>query len=348
MKSPINSTVKTIHFEYGREVAEGELLVDLDTSRIESEYRRLRRAYLEAKGKYEELANWENGAEVGDVRRSLNRARMEMDEADEKLRRTAFMLEKGIIAAREHEEAKRQQLSRQLDLEASEQALRRVRARGNADAIREAEGELEHARNAMLAAEEKLGMDRVRAPIAGVVLASAQKDGKPLEPGQLAPQGQLLVTLGDFSRLAVTSYVDEVEVDRVRIGQPVRVTGDAFPGIAVEGVVTHVSSQARTDRKQGSIASFRVVVTLDELQAAQRARLRIGMTARLRIEVYRRDDALLVPLNAVELAEGDAWVTVVDGQTGAMQRRRVLTGVTTRRKVEVTDGLSAGERIVLP
>ena len=347
VKSPINSTVKAIYFEYGREVAEGELLVELDTSRIEDQYRRLRKAYLSARTEYEELADWENGAEVADARRSLNRARMEMDEANEKLRRTAFMLEKGIIAAREHEEAKRQQVSRQLDLEASEQALERVRAKGSAEAVREAEAELEHAENAMRAAEAKLGMDSVRAPIAGVVLASAQKDGKRLEGGQLATQGQLLVTLGDFSRLAVTSYVDEVDVDRIRSGQPVRVSGDAFPGIRVKGVVTHISSQARQDAK-GSIASFRVVVTLDELKASQRARLRVGMTARLRIEVYRRDDALLVPLSAIEVAEGDAWVTVIDGETGATQRRKILTGVTTRRSVEVTDGLSAGDRIVLP
>ena len=347
VKSPINSTVKAIHFEYGREVAEGELLVVLDTARIEDQYRRLRKAYLSARTEYEELADWENGAEVADARRSLNRARMEMDEADEKLRRTAFMLEKGIIAAREHEEAKRQQASRQLDLEASEQALERIRAKGSAEAIREAEAELEHAENAMRAAEAKLGMDSVRAPIAGVVLASAQKDGKRLEGGQLATQGQLLVTLGDFSRLALTSYVDEVDVDRVRVGQPVRVSGDAFPGIMVKGVVTHISSQARQDGK-GSIASFRVVVTLDELKASHRARLRVGMTARLRIEVYRRDDALLVPLSAIEVAEGDAWVTVIDGESGATQRRKIVTGVTTRRSVEVTDGLSAGDRIVLP
>ena len=348
VKSPINSTVKAIHFEYGREVAEGELLVELDTARIEDQYRRLRKAYLSARTEYEELADWENGAEVADARRSLNRARMEMDEADEKLRRTAFMLEKGIIAAREHEEAERQQASRQLDLEASEQSLERIRAKGSAEAIREAEAELEHAENAMRAADAKLGMDSVRAPIAGVVLASAQKDGKRLEGGQLATQGQLLVTLGDFSRLALTSYVDEVDVDRVRVGQPVRVSGDAFPGIKVKGVVTHISSQARQDAKGGSIASFRVVVTLDELKASQRARLRVGMTARLRIEVYRRDDALLVPLSAIEVAESDAWVTVIDGESGATQRRKILTGVTTRRSVEVTDGLRAGERIVLP
>ena len=348
VKSPIDSTVKAIHFEYGREVAEGELLVDLDTSRIEGQYRRLRRAYLDARTGYEELSDWENGAEVADARRSLNRARMEMDEADEKLRRTAFMLKKGIIAAREHEEAERQQLRRKLDLEASRQALERVRARGSAEAVREAELELAHAESAMLAVEKELGMDSVRAPIAGVVLASVQKDGKRLEGGQLATQGQVLVTLGDFSRLAVTSYVDEVDVDRVRVGQLVRVSGDAFHGIKVNGVVTHVSSQARQDAKGGSIASFEVVVTLDELKAAQRARLRIGMTARLRIEVYRRDNELLVPVSAIEVAEGDAWVTVIDRETGAKHRRKILTGVTTRRSVEVTDGLSAGERIVLP
>ena len=348
VKSPIDSTVRQIHFEYGREVAEGELLVELDMSRIEGKYRRLRKAYLEARNKYEELVDWENGAEVADARRSLSRARMSMDEADEKVRRTAFMLEKGIIAVREHEEAERQQVSRRMDLEAAEQTLERVRVRGSADAVREAALELEHARDEMLAVEKKLGMDSVRAPVDGVALAPEGKKEDRLGGGKLVTQGQLLVTLGDFSRFSVTSYVDEVDVDRIRVGQAVRVTGDAFDGISIKGVVSHVSSQARQDSRAGSIASFQVVVTLDELKGAQRQRLRVGMTSRLRIETYRKDDALLVPVDAVEMVDGTPTVTVVDAQTGETEQRRIVAGVTTRSRVEVTEGLRAGERIVLP
>ena len=344
--SPIDSNVKAIHFAYGRPVAEGEPLVELDTARIEREHRRARKEYVEARDKHAELVHWENSPEVADARRSLSRARMAMDAIEEQLGRTAFMLDQGLIAATRHEEAERQHRSRQLDQEAAEQALARVRAKGNAEALREAELELADAGKALRAAQARLGKDRVHSPIAGVVLAPG-KGARRIEPGRSVSQGQLLVTIGDLSRLSVVAQVDEVDVTRIGVGQPVRVRGDAFPGLELAGAVSRVSSQANQGPRASSVPTFEVEVTLDEVEAGQRERLRVGMSSRLRIEVYRREDALLVPVDAVEVTGGGSWLTVVQRATGETQRRQVSTGVTTMRSVEVTQGLKAGERIVV-
>ena len=346
--SPVDGNVKAIHFAYGRPVSEGELLVELDTTKIEREHRRARKAYQEARANLATVAGWENGPEMADARRALSRSRMAMEEIEERLRRTSFMLEKGIIAVSEHEQAQRQHRGRQLDLESAEQTLEQVRSRGNEEVRREAEQALADAREELEAVEGQLGLDSVRAPISGVVLAPARAGGRQLEKGRPAQQGQLLVTIGDFSRMSVTSHVDEVDVVRIAVGQPVRVSGDAFPGLEIGGAVSRVSSQARQSSRGGGVPTFEVEVLLDELEASQREGLRVGMSSRLRIEVYSREDALLVPVDAVAVQGGRKLLRVVDGATGEVQRRAVTTGVTTMRSVEVTEGLKAGERIVLP
>lgn len=337
--SPVDGNVKAVHFAYGRPMAEGELLVELDTTKIEREHRQARKAYQEAREQLATVVGWENGPEMADARRALSRLRMAMEEIEERLRRTSFMPEKGIIAVSEHEQAERQHRGRQLDLDAAEQTLEQVRAQGNEEVRREAEQALADAREELEAVESKLGLDSVRAPISGVVLAQQRAGGQRLEEGRPAQQGQLLVTIGDFSRMSVTSHVDEVDVARMAVGQPVRVSGDAFPGLEIGGAVSRVSSQARQASRGTGVPTFEVEVLLDELEASEREGLRVGMSSRPRIEVYSREDALLVPVDAVAVQGGGSWLTVVDGATGETQRRQVTTGVTTMRSVEVLRGV---------
>ena len=110
--------------------------------------------------------------------------------------------------------------------------------------------------------------------------------------------------------------------------------------------MTHVSSQP--DPRSGGVAQYDVVVTLDPLDEAQRERLRTGMSSRLRIVVYQNDDALIVPLDAVERRGRTHRVRVVDPATREVKEREVEIGPTTMDSVEIVAGLAAGDEVVVP
>ena len=89
-------------------------------------------------------------------------------------------------------------------------------------------------------------------------------------------------------------------------------------------------------------------MAIEDLTEAQRQRVRLGMSANLEIVVYDKPDALLVPIDAVEVrAGGEAWLNVVDRETGAVRRVRVETGATTLEAVEIVRGVEAGDEVVL-
>ncbi|MBI3456325.1 MAG: efflux RND transporter periplasmic adaptor subunit, partial [Candidatus Rokubacteria bacterium] len=106
-------------------------------------------------------------------------------------------------------------------------------------------GQVETGRAQVAQAEAALGQARARladtrlvAPIDGVVLR------KNLEPGATAIPGTPVLTLVDPGTLWLRGYVSEVELGRVRVGQPARITVDAFPAEAFEGRVTEIASEA--------------------------------------------------------------------------------------------------------
>ena len=82
------------------------------------------------------------------------------------------------------------------------------------------------------------------------------------------------------------------------------------PAWQMEGEVVHVSSQASAGSSRGGLPSFAVTVVVEHLDAADRQRLRLGMSADVEVQVRDEPRALLVPLAAVH-TEGDShWVNV--------------------------------------
>ena len=343
--SPVASRVGTVHFQYGQEVTEGELLVELDTAETQRDYREVRLAYLEAQEKFDTIKNWENGPEMADARRSLTRAKLQLDNQENHLKQVAFLLEQGLVAASDHEDAEQRYRSQQLDFESAQQDFEAVRARGSQEARDKAEIELDDARERMIELEQSLREGVIHAPIAGVVLLP-ESNFQRIATGKSVEKGDALLEIGDFARMSAVANVDEVDVVRIEVDQAVQVTVNPFPGLRFAGSVTHVSSQA--DRRSRRAPEFPVVVTLDPLEADQRELLRAGMSSRLEIVVYRNDAALLVPIDAVERRGRKHRLWVVDPETGEARAREVEIGTTTLDSVEILAGLEAGSEIIVP
>ncbi len=345
--SATDGHIAEIGFTYGQRVSEGAMLVRLDMDETRLLLLEAQVEYENAKKAIDDLESWESGAEVARALRSLSKARMAMEGEAAALRRSAFLLEEGLIPASQHENARRRYESQQLDLEAAQQDLDAVRAKGGEDARRVARVNLDKARNRLGGVEAALAQDTVRAPISGVVQIPATPENL-LVRGQTVKKGETLLTIADVDRLSVLAPVDEVEVTAIRPGQPVTVRGDAFPGLALRGAVSRVSRQPRASKAGGHEAPlFDVTVQLDGLGKAQRERLRIGMSAHLHIVTYRNPSALMVPIEAVGEHGGVSVVRVLDEATGEVRERAVEVGLTALSKIEVTGGLEAGEIVVL-
>jgi len=185
----------------------------------------------------------------------------------------------------------------------------------------------EHEQNheAIAAARKRLIVHTIKAPIDGVVL---RRDG---EVGEVVEAGEVLFWVGRPSPLWITAEVDEEDIPLVQPGQATLIKSDAFPGRDLAGRVARITPKGDPVNK-----SFRVRVALPEDTP-----LMIGMTTEINIVVRTVEDALLVPLDA--LSEN----RVFSFDKGRVTARPVATGIKGQSRVQVTQGLDPGAKIVL-
>ncbi len=165
----------------------------------------------------------------------------------------------------------------------------------------------------------------LRAPMDGIVL---RQDG---EPGETVTGAEVLFWVGETSPLRITAEVDEEDIPRVRPGQRVVIKADAFPAEALEGALGEITPKGDPLSK-----SYRVRVTLPP-----DTKLRIGMTTEVNIITRATPDALLVPSSAV--SNGALWLV----RDGKVQRRAVKTGAADHLRIEIIEGLTGAEQIIV-
>jgi HlyD family secretion protein len=240
-------------------------------------------------------------------------------------------------ARREYERA--QELGRSGSLTEAELDQRRV-------SFEQADNQLRTARN-QLRLVERSGVatgDRqyaaITAPSGGVIIARGVEAGETVVGGTSSfGGGTELFTIADLSSLLVKAAVNEVDIGKVRMGDSVALTVDAFPGDTVVGIVRLVPPAARLEER---VRVFDVEI---EAQGAGGV-LRPGMTANVRIAGPVRRDVVRVPVQAVVLDEGKPVVYKVPAG-GEPVKTPVRLGMSDLQHVEILEGVSAGDSVAL-
>ncbi len=196
-------------------------------------------------------------------------------------------------ARQDHErsaELHREGLASEEQLQATRTQLRVEEAR-----VEAARHGLQQTRANLQKARHDLTKVTISAPMTGLVTRLNVEEGENAIMGTLNNPGTVLLTIADMGTLEAVVEVDETEVVQAALGQPAVVEIDAFPGREFTGTVTEIgNSPIRSGGGQQAV-DFEVKITLDQAPAA----IRPGLTAKARITVAERTEAVAVPLGAV-------------------------------------------------
>jgi len=345
--SPISGAVSRVTFRYGERVESGAPLLELDTTQIEVEERSARAAMIRAAQRVRELEQWQSTPRVSDARRDLSRAELSLVAAARRFEEVSALYDKGIVRREEFEAARDAKTKAELDFRSQEEALAAVVAQGSGENLEIARMELQNTRVALDKVEERRRRATVTAPTPGVVLlpgSVAAGGGRGVEEGGRVEAGEPLLAVGNLERLGVVCRVDEIDVARLRLGQPARVRSEALGDEPLAGTVRSVSSQSVA---QGDESGLEVVVELAPVPAERVAGFRLGLSANVEVVAYRREAALMIPLEAVRSDARGEWVERLD-EDGSPERRDVTLGETSVDAVEVVNGLEPGDRLRVP
>jgi HlyD family secretion protein len=184
--------------------------------------------------------------------------------------------------------------------------------------------------------------------------------------------GTVLMTVADIGTMIIKAGINEVDIGKVRLEQPARISLDAYPKVKFAGVIKRIAPAARLEEK---VKVFEVEIAIDR----QGAELRTGMTANIDVVGDKKEKVLTVPVEALfrkdeaelvyvkkapapaaaespgflgrvfaaspkdgapKLEEKDRWKETFEVRT-------VQTGLASFDKVEVVGGLKPGEEIAV-
>jgi membrane fusion protein (multidrug efflux system) len=198
-------------------------------------------------------------------------------------------------------------------------------------------GQWEVARAKLQRTQSLLQYTHITASFAGVITARFVDPGAfiPAATSATPAQSAALVTLMDFSRLRVQVFVPEAEVPFIKEGLPVQVTVEELPRRSFSGSVTRFAYALDEGTK--------TMLTEIELPNPT-GELRPGMYASVKLEVERKQDALLLPVSAVMREKGGSFVfRVTDGKA---QKTPVQIGFNDSVNVEI-GGLSEDQPVII-
>ena len=177
----------------------------------------------------------------------------------------------------------------------------------------------------------------VFAPKAGMVIYKRGWDGKKQGVGsQVSTWDNVVATLPNLTRMISKTYVNEIDISKVKVDQPVEVGIDAFPNKKFTGVVTEVANIGE-QIKNTNAKVFEVLIEVNEFDSVMRP----AMTTKNVIITDVIEDALYVPIECVHATDSVSYV-VIDSR-----RQQVVVGKSNENEIIILEGLDDGDEVYL-
>ena len=184
-------------------------------------------------------------------------------------------------------------------------------------------------------------VSRVVSTASGTVIQKMVEEGEMVVSSTSSfSDGTVIVKLADLNQMVVNSYINEVNIAKIFIGQQANIQVDAFPYDNYTGEVSKIGAMAIT---RNNVKVFPVEIRIRESNIP----LKPGMTANVTILGERKEDILVIPIRAIfSNIEGQDIVYKVENDT-ISTTTLIKTGINDFQQVEIIEGLEEGERVSL-
>lgn len=161
-------------------------------------------------------------------------------------------------------------------------------------AFEQANSSMVRAKAALATMRDRLQDTEIRSPMDGVVIE------RPVETGQIISSGTttvtggtILCTIANMKQVYVVASVDETDIGKVNVGMPAFITPDAYPEKRLQGTVERIAPKSKVEQNVTVFEVTSLVDNSDEL-------LKSGMNSTVEVVTDQVEDAILVPIRAVE------------------------------------------------
>ena len=323
--SPINTTVKAVYAQDGDNVPAGKLLVKLDDTQAQAQVASAESGVKTAQAALNAVMHNGTMAERQAAAATVAQDKLARDQAQQNLDALTRLAAAGAAS---HGEL----LAAQSQLQTAEANLNAANENGkqhySSDEVARAQAALSDAQAALAAARHVEAQTSIYAPIKGTI---SMMDAAPLEYEEA---GKLILQMANLDQERVRDYVDEPDLGRLAVGQPVIITWDAKPNLQWHGHVERlpVTVVTQTTRNVGE-----VLIALDSPEDG----LLPDTNVTVKVTTSSQANALTMPHEALHEQNGSYFAFRAAG--GELKRVSITIGTPNLTQVPILSGLAEGD-----
>ena len=329
ISSQYTGRIKRILKRDGERVKKGETLLEIENNDANAQ---LRLAEANLRGTKTELSQLllSRDMVVSQASSTLNQTRAKLDNAAANLDRANSLYTKGMISKQEMDSAKSTFDVAQADYESAR--ANELQGKMKDEEIKTARARVEQMESNLQLAGVQLGRTYITAPYSGIITELF------VEEGELLSIGTPVLEMADESTMEVDAVIDEVDVGKLRIGQDVKLTFDAFKEKQSLGKILEISPYITTTKEQNRTVNIKVGITTGQ------DGILVGMSTDVEVITGRAKDVLYLPTNAIiEKADGQF---VFIAEKGVAREKRIKTGLSNWDTSEVMEGLREVDEVI--
>jgi HlyD family secretion protein len=327
--APVATSVQRVFVKEGDSVKKGQLLLILDDADARAQSARAQTLLKAAQADSSASERGGSQEEVLGLQSQLVKASTERDSAQRNLDALKKLEQQGAASAGEVRAAEDTLAS--VDAQLTFLRQKQTKRYSNAELAR-VDAQRAEAQATFDAAQDVLAKSNVRAPFDGIVYAL------PVKQGGFVAAGDLLLQVADLRKVLVRTFVDEPDVGRVAVGDPLEITWDAVPGRVWRATVSAIPS---TVKLHGSRNVGETISIVDNKDLRLLPNINVGVTI-ISAEHY---NVLVLPREAVRIDDSRPYVLQVAGHE--LKRRDVTTSLSNLTQVEITQGVSARDVVAI-
>jgi HlyD family secretion protein len=330
VRAEIPGVAGAVYVQEGQAVAKGARLAAITDPTLNAAIESAEAKVAEARAAVAAIEAGGRPSEFAEIDNAAARAKLDLEQAQKEAATLSRLQARQAATAAEVSAAEDKARQAQTELQGLEKRRAALVSKPEAEGAR---ARLADAEAALRLARAHGVQNKALAPIGGVVFELAAR------PGTFLEKGALVANVGRMDRLRVKVYVDEPELGRVSVGNPVTITWDALPGRHWEGSVERKPSsiQALGSRQVGQ-----VICTIEN--SGRELTAGANVNAEIRTAVVEK--ALVIPKEGLRHDPAGDYVFVLSGRR--LERRAVRPGVSSITQTHIAEGLNEGDAIALP
>ena len=322
--------VEKINFDLGDRVKKGQVLFELDKTDALLQLNQAAAAVEMAELNLKIMSGTAHEQQMLQLKSAVASAEINYNDAKTNVDTIKTLYEAGAETKFNYDRALSQlELARQ-QYETAKANLELIEQKSHAESVETAQAQLNQAKVSYDIAKNAVDNMSVKSPISGVVSAMNIKVGE-----YVSTASPSFIIIDDSSYI-VEVDVNEDVIGKIHVGDKVNVSIGAISEGTLSGTITATAPSADISKQ-----TFLVKITLDNPPDA----IKGGMFAQIQFIVDRAENCTSVPLTSVIEEEGKKYVFVVDGDKA--RKKEVVTGIFNDKEIQIIDGLTEGEKVVV-